>query len=236
MRRARRRPPPRHPSSSRVRGSRISRPSRTRPSTGGSDARRRAAPARRADSGAGSTAQTGPSSSSSGSAPPPTRAGARMTCASTPAVGEPRAHADRARAELRVARGEHPQHRDLAHRGGRVAVDPQRRLERRQRQLVDPQRAGQRMRAAARRSPRACRPSARPAGRRAACRPRSTRRAQPAATERRTGGSSASSGTPVGQRARPDVVDHRHAEARTAPRSRPPRRTRRCGSWTGGRA
>ena len=93
----------------------------------------------------------------------------------------------------------------------RVAVEPQRRLERGQRQLVDPQRARQRVRAAASIAARV--PTIKPAcGPPSSLSPEKQTTAQPAATERRTGGSSASSGTPVGQRARADVVDHRHAE------------------------
>ena len=50
------------------------------------------------------------------------------------------------------------------------------------------------------------------------------------------GGSPASAVEVVGQHARADVVDDGDAERRTAPRSRPPRRSRPCGSSTGGRA
>ena len=62
---------------------------------------------------------------------------------------------------------------------GRVAVQPQRRLQRGERELVDPQRARQRMRARRARPRRRGRRAAPPAGRRAACRRRSTRAPRP---------------------------------------------------------
>ena len=102
----------------------------------------RAAPAASAIRARASSATAGPSSSSSGSAPPPTLPAARITSARGP---------DRRRAAARpgaasvclVGRRASPAPGSRAARAG-VAVQPQRRLERGQRQLVDPQRARQR--------------------------------------------------------------------------------------------
>ena len=72
-----------------------------------------------------------------------------------------------------------------------IAVEAQRRLERGERELVDPQRARERMRAQALDRLAAGRRRARPAGRRAACRPRSRRRRRPRRRCARADGSSA---------------------------------------------
>ena len=87
-----------------------------------------------------------------------------------------------------------PGSRARARSGSRYSA--QRRLERRQRELVEPQRPRQRVPLGPRDRLGASRPSAPPAGRPAACRPRSTPARRPRATERRTGGSSASSSRP----------------------------------------
>ena len=120
----------------------------------------------------------------------------------------------RPRGQRRLVAVEHRQHRDLAPRPLAGRGTAQRRLERGQRQLVDPQRPRQRVRAARPRPRRRVRPAAPPAGRRAACRPssrRARRRPRPTAC---SAGSSAERRDPggVGEHARADVVDHRHAE------------------------
>ena len=106
-----------------------------------------------------------------------------------------------------------------ARRGSRYSA--QRRLERGQRQLVDPQRARERVRARGGDRVGAARRSARPAGRRAACRPSSTRARRPpppsAADAARRRAARIPAG--VGQHPGADVVDHRRRRARTAPRS-----------------
>ena len=167
-----------------VRGSSSSRSSSMRPMTGGSAARRRAASS---SGGAPPTATAGPGSSSSGSAPPPTFADGLHDLA-----------ADRRREPLRpgaqrgLVRREHGQDRDLAAGALGVAVELERGLERGEAQLVEPQRPRERVLARRRRRPRPSRPSAPPAGRRAACRPEKQTSAAPARTERRTAGSSRS--------------------------------------------
>ena len=139
----------------------------------------------------GPTATAGPGRSSSGSAPPPTRATAST---SSPPVA--------AREALGAARedgglgGEHREHRNLRARAGRVAVQGERRRERGHRQATDAQRAGRAGGAGRPRPPRRGPRAGRPAARRAACRALQHTRAAPAATERRTGGSPASSSGP----------------------------------------
>ena len=75
----------------------------------------------------------------------------------------------------------------------RVAMQPQRRLQRGQRELVDPQRPGQRVARAPPRPRRRGRRAARPAGRRAACRRRSRPAPRPPRPSGRTAGSSTAS-------------------------------------------
>ena len=156
--------------------------------------------------GPGSIATAGPGSSSSGSAPPPAAAGISVTRArgeTGQLGGAGRQHLGR--------EFEHLQHGDAARRR-RVQVQLERRLEAGQAQLVDPQRPGQRMRAAcARRGPSRRRGSP-PGGRPAACRPRSRSARRPRRSNRRTSGSSPSTGRLRIERARAEVVDDRHAE------------------------
>ena len=183
------------------------------------------------------TATTGPSSSSSGSEPPPARPVAR----DHPRPPRRRHALRRAPRDRRSARASSSasvaasilQHRDLARRTRRVAVQPQRRLERRERELVDPHRARQRMRRAAARSPPRV-PTTMPGLRaaRAACRRRSRRRRRP---RRRCAAPTGSSRQQRAERvvaprqhAGAEVVDHRRRRARAAERaelarSRPPR-------------
>ena len=168
-------------------------------------------PAARAASASGRRRRprtTGPGSSSSGSAPPPTRAVEGTT--SAPAIGA--ASRARPRRELLLGGAQHRQHRDLPPRPLRVAVEPQRRLQR-----GEPSLSSRSARASGCARARADRvraaddqPRLRPAEQLVAA--RSTPAPRPRRTERRTGGSSASSGEIVGEHARADVVDHRHAE------------------------
>ena len=116
-----------------VRASSSSRPSRTIPTTGGS-------PSRSGVASSSSTAQAALGSSASGSAPPPTRATVSSTSPSTSA-GEalgPRAH-------LGQGLVEHPQDGDLAACPLGIREERERPLERRERELVGPQRPLQRM-------------------------------------------------------------------------------------------
>ena len=83
---------------------------------------------------------------------------------------------------------------DLAQGALRVAVELERRLEGRERQLVDPHRPRAADGGGCARRRRRCRRSRRPAGRRAACRPRSRPTVAPASIELRAVGSSARSG------------------------------------------
>ena len=138
----------------------------TRATTGGSPARRRACSSSGAD-----RARTSPR-------PPGPRA--RAAAATRRPRGRPRRDAprrrrrrrrDRRRAGARARasssaceRAQHLQHRDVATERCRVAVQPQRRLERRERELVDPQRARQRVRAHALDRLAAGRRRSRPAG------------------------------------------------------------------------
>ena len=189
-----------------VRGSSSSRPSWMRPTTAGSRARSLAASSV-APAGYGSIATAGPGSSSSGSAPPPTRA---VDATTSPPVAA--ASSVGARAEGRVVGVEHREHRQRAARGGRIAMQGERRLQRGERQLVDPHGARERM-AAARRDGLA-RPDQQ-AGLRAA--------EQLVARERRERGAGADRPAHrrlareqldvLGQHAGADVVDHGHAEA-----------------------
>ncbi len=118
-------------SSASVRGSSRRRPSWMRPTIGGSLARRRAA----SSSGWPCTATTGPGSSSSGSAPPPTLA--------TPSTTSPMPSCEPLGpgAEGGVVGGEHLEHGDVSV----AVVEAQRGLERGERELVEPQRAGERV-------------------------------------------------------------------------------------------
>ena len=154
-----RRPRPRRPrASASVRQSSSRRPSRTIPTTGGSCRRSGSA----SDS---STAHANDGSSASGSAPPPTRADRLLDLA-----------ADRRREPLGArphdggVLAQHPQHRHLAQRARGLEVEEQRPLERREGELVDAQRALQRMAAQPSRRDRRGRRRCPPAGRRAACR------------------------------------------------------------------
>ncbi len=160
--------------------------------------RRAAAPARSPpDPRRRASATTGPSSSSSGSAPPPTLATAEMISASGPICSRSRSARSRSTC---VAGVEHRQHRDLRARARRVAVQPQRRLERRERKLVDPHRPRERMRRAPPRPRRRDRRSAPPAVLRAACRPSSRRAPRP---PRQTARSMAPRRAPGSRRRRP---------------------------------
>ena len=78
----------------------------------------------------------------------------------------------------------------------RVAVEPQRRLQRGERELVDPQRAGERVRARGRDRAARARPSGPACGPPSSLSPEKQTSAAPASTERRTGGSSRSAATP----------------------------------------
>ena len=188
-----------------VRGSSSSRPSWMRPTTAGSPARRRAASAS-APAGPGSIATAGPGSSSSGSAPPPTRA---VDATTVPPVAA--ASSSRAPAQRRLVGFEHREHRQRAARGGRVAMQGEGRLERGERQLVDPH--GPRERMAAARLDRLARSDEQPRLRAAE---------QLVARERRERGAGADRSAHrrlageqlevVGEHARADVVDDRHAE------------------------
>ena len=138
---------------------------------------------RRARPGARAAATTGPGSSSSGSAPPPTRATASTT--SAPAISA-------ARRSARAAGGRAAPAWPAPGSPRRVAVQPQRRLQRGQRELVDPQRPRQRVRA--RRLDRAGAADEQPrlrAAEQLVAGEADQRRAR--RTERRTGGSSHSS-------------------------------------------
>ena len=80
------------------------------------------------------------------------------------------------------------------------------------------------------------RPRAPPAGRRAACRPNSTRATHPPSASARSRARRRARAAPRHRPARPSRRRRSPARrARTAPRSRPPRRTRRRGSSTGAR-
>ena len=134
--RARSQPPrrPRRPPSRRAYGSRAAAGRRgATPTTGGSVSR-----SWRASSS--STAQAKLGSSLSGSAPPPTRPTVSSTSPPT-ARGQPLG--PRAHCLERLV--QHPQHRHLAQRPLRVEVEPERPLERRQRELVRAQRALERV-------------------------------------------------------------------------------------------
>ena len=131
---------------------------------------------------------------------------------------------------------EHRQRRDLAPGPRRVAVQAQRRLQRGQRQLVDPQRPGERMARGRRRSPSRV-PSRSPAcGPPSSLSPEQQTSAAPAATERAQRRLIGERGQPVGERPEPTSSITGTPESRTAPRSRPPARSRACGSSTGARA
>ena len=112
----------------------------------------------------------------------------------------------------------------------RVAVQAQRRLERRQRELVDPHAPARADARAAARSPPPCPRPCPPAARPAACRRRSRRRRRPRATlvaRRRlvARARSPSSSSRRGEHAGAEVVDQRQPARRAsarAPRSRPP--------------
>ena len=101
---------------------------------------------------------------------------------------------------------------DLARFG--VAVERQRGLERRQRQLVDPQRAGKRVRSRDRDRSFGSPAAARPAGPRAACRPSSTRapRRRPASAAGQARRSAPRSIRSLDEHPGAEVVDHRHPE------------------------
>ena len=109
-------------------------PSRTIPITGGSCS---AQPRPRALS---STRRRTTGAPSSGSAPPPTRATVSSTCAADEA-GEPLG----ARAHGRCVLVQHAQHRHLAQRPFRLEVEEERSFERGEAELVDAERAVQRM-------------------------------------------------------------------------------------------
>jgi hypothetical protein len=113
------------------------------------------------------------------------------------------------RARARVL-GEHPQDGDLGERARRIAVEVERRLERGERELVDPHRAGERVPAAGgdRVAGADHEPRLRPAEQLVAAEA-DDRRA--GATLRRTGGSPSSRSSSA-EVARADVVDDRQAE------------------------
>jgi hypothetical protein len=100
------------------------------------------------------------------------------TSAVTPGASRARARAARPRAAARSAVAQqHAPRRDLVRAAGEV--EPERRLEARDRHLVEAQRPVERVLAQRSDAPRACRRSARPADRPAACRPRSTTTSTP---------------------------------------------------------
>ena len=101
---------------------------------------RRLVPAQRFRERLSSIAQANDGSSASGSAPPPTRATVSSTSPPTAAARR----SARARTAARVL-VQHPQHRDLAQRAVGLEVEQQRSFERGEAELVDAQRAVQRM-------------------------------------------------------------------------------------------
>ena len=160
---------------------------------------RRGAGARAGHRAAGArhvTPTTGPSSSSSGSEPPPARPAARDDRTVLPAgapAAIPSCIRTRALEQLLLVGGEHLAAPAPPRPRGRVAVQAQRRLERRERKLVDAQRPRERVRAhALDRGGRADR-DPRLRARRAACRRRSTRRRRRRRRCRRAAGSPARS-------------------------------------------
>ena len=162
-----------------VRQSSRSFPSRTMPTTGGSPTRSGAA----SDS---SSAHAKLGSSASGSAPPPTRATVSSTVPPTSAASRS--------ARARTASASSRSIRSTGNSLRRVEVEAQRSLERRERQLVGAQRPLQRMAAQPLDEVGAPDDDARPAARRAACRPRSRRgRRRPRATPAPSGSSAAAS-------------------------------------------
>ena len=168
-----------------------------RPTTGGSPRAQRARARRRHRDRA--TAHDRALSSSSGSAPPPTFG---RSLRDHVAAATPSAQPLGARPQLLLAGLEHAEHRELGAAPRRVAVEPQRRLERRERQLVDAQRARQRMRAAALdRSALADHQARLRAAEQLVAGEADDGGAR--RDERRTGGSSASSGTPLGSAPEP---------------------------------
>ena len=107
----------------------------------------------------------------SGSEPPPTYATSSRTSTVRPGNRpQPRRERLGPPPQFRERRGEHPQRRDFAQRAFRVAVEPQRRFERRERHLVEPEGPHQRVLLDLLNERRLARDDARPAGRRAACR------------------------------------------------------------------
>ncbi len=187
-------------SSASVRGSSRSSPSCTRASTGGSPVRRARC------SSAGGTGQGDDR---------PVEGEERKRSAAHPALGPAHAGAGadcggqalRPAAQRRLLGAEHGQCGDLGSGPGRVAVQPQCRLERGERELVDPQRAGERVR------PR-CRHRLRAADEQAGLRS-AEQLVSRAAHERRPRGHRARHRRFVlhrDQRTRPDVVDDRHSE------------------------
>ena len=108
--------------------------------------------------------------SAPGNAPPPTADSGPRRLGATPGGQAAARRPARARELGRVAR-EHAQRRHLAPRRLRVAVQRERRLERGQRQLVGPHRAGERIARGTRATQRLpAHEACRPAVRRAACR------------------------------------------------------------------
>ena len=125
-----------------VRGSSSSRPSWMRPTTAGSPARSAAASAS-APAGPGSIATAGP-----GQLEQRQRAAADARRRRDDRAAGRRRELVCAPAQRRVVGVEHRQHRQRAARGGRVAMQGEGRLERGERQLVDPHGARERMAAA----------------------------------------------------------------------------------------
>ena len=138
--------------------------------TGGSP--RRSAPARASGRARRAARPPGPRARAGQGAAADLGGCARMT----PAAGSDRRRASRAAASpARLGGAEHGQHGDLRAGRSRVAIQRQRRLQRGQRELVDAQGAGERMRAGGRDASPVPDQQAGLRVRRAACRPSSTR-------------------------------------------------------------
>ena len=189
----------------------------------------RARRARRRRPGRGRARRPGPPSSSSGSAPPPT-ARPRPRRPSPPVASARRCARSREARRRRRRASPAPGSRAARARGrGSRRASPRARRARACRSARRaPAGGGGRRRS--RRARRRCSPACGPPS---SLSPEKQTSAAPARTERRTGGSSASALEVVGEHARADVVDHRRRRARTAPRSRPPRRSRRVRKFDG---
>ena len=170
------------------------------------------------------TSTTQPGSSRSGSAPPPTSPSPRATCAASPGIAASSACREvlGARHQLALADSQHGQRRNVVRGALGLGQQRQRGLERRERQLVEPQRARQRVRPHATRSCAACPRSVRPASRPSSLSPENVTTSTPAARLSATVGSCASPRRgEIHERAAAEVFDQRHAScASPAPRGR----------------